>query len=205
MGVSAHSPQTCRTPPSGRQRGTGVPAWWCRANEHQCAGDARGQLARGREPGASRGLCHHSCRRRPRCGRATPGTATAWTRTWQVMGASTKHQTRTGCSTGPGAPVGTPWREGGLQHLGEGSSIRSTAGTSLTRQLSGLEQVPGDGVSQAGPTLRPRRGDCSQSALVAGDTGPTHARHGHQPPRCRTVPWGVGAGGRERVQASALP
>ena len=37
----------------------------------------------------------------------------------------TKHQARwtqhwTGC------PVGTPWREGGLQHLGEGSSIRST-------------------------------------------------------------------------------
>lgn len=109
----------------GRQRGTREPAWWHRANGHQCAGDAREQLARGREPGASRALCHHSCRRRPRCGRAMPGTATAWTRTWQVTGASTKHQTRW-MQPWNGCPVGTPWREGGLQHLGEGSSIRST-------------------------------------------------------------------------------
>lgn len=112
------------------------------------------------------------------------------------MGAFAEHQMHAGCSAGPGSPVGTPWQEGGGQHKGEAESsapsITSMPGTSLKRQLLGLQQVPGGGVSRAGPTLRPCYGDCSRSALVAGDR--THARRGRQHPHCRTVPgvWALG-------------
>ena len=54
-----------------------------------------------------------------------------------------ERQMQAGRGAGPGAPAGTPWQEGGGQHKGEAKSsapsIMSTPGTSLKRQLSGLQ------------------------------------------------------------------
>lgn len=121
-----------------------------------------------------------------------------------VTGSFAERQTQAGRGAGLGAPAGMPWQEGGGQHKGEAKSsapsITSTSGTSLKRQLSGLQYVLGGGISQVGPTLHSCRGDCSRSALVAGDR--THAGHGRQHPRCRTVPgvwaWGSGEGAGPR-------
>lgn len=192
-GVSAHSPHTCRTPPSGRQRGTGSQPGGTGPMDTNVqvtrgsgwlGGEKRGLLGACiatpavRGPGVEgpclgqprRGHGHGRCRAPPlsirRAGRSTGRLPLRAHRGRKAAG-----------STQEGAAAPGPRRE--LQHDG----VRGWS------RLRGAESA--------------RQGQLC--ALVAGDMGPTHARHGRQHPRCRTVPWVVGAGGRERVQASTLP